>query len=401
MSRSLSDTLSWDRLVTAIKDHLGLVLTETGTEQFRHTFSGVGAKNQDDFASAVLLETLTIRAQNGVVSETDVIRAGWRVAKQIYRQTREALAVDPSILNAISRAKPGTSGSASIGSPEVNDLLAFATRLDAIGAVILTMRLEGFALKEIAAQLGLSTTTVWDRLQGMATELGTQLNVNDEVSTRGPLTTAQLLLEGSVHSLAEAGLRIRSAYFLWERGDYAGAVIFATYAWEGIGQSLILRDLWHRVLNGHEVSPDEVRAACRDHVQKLRRGQLSTVQRGDTAQDGFSKLLGTMRTSRPGSGEWKDAKRVLDEAAERQRKRTPADRHRLRMRAQYVDLRPSGTGWDLPNDIPREIARRFLEDAANDYRMEYDRIQSRVATEPELLHALEAWSACPELPTPP
>jgi AbiV family abortive infection protein len=215
------------------------------------------------------------------------------------------------------------------------------------------------------------------------------------------MVTSQVLLEGLVYALEQAGRLLQSATLLYQNSDYAGAVVFTAYAREEIGRSYRLRDLRKKVISGEILSSQHVTDACKDHVEKQASGQLSTVQRAESQDEGLGKLLGTKLSSHPYSQEWKAATNTLDGIAERQRKRAPNDRHELRMRALYVELNKCGSGWNRPRDIPQETVRRFLEEATNDYRLVYDHVQDRNDLDGELLQALQAWPDCPELPAPP
>jgi hypothetical protein len=71
--------------------------------------------------------------------------------------------------------------------------------------------------------------------------------------------------------------------------------------------------------------------------------------------------------------------------------------------ALYVDLRDSGSDWGRPSQVSRDESRKLLNDAANEYAGQWDRIRPdllRATGDPRLADALEAWRERPELPAP-
>ncbi len=168
----------WERLVTAIQNHLGIPMSEEGTRKLRYAFFAVGVKNQEDFVSAVFLEALEARTRAETLSEADVIRAGWRVGKRIHREANKALTVDPYILNKTNQRRVSPSATAPTTSLEAIEVLDFAKRLDPVGATLLVMWLEGETLSEIANRSGLPITTVWERLKLVKTELKEHFRVD-------------------------------------------------------------------------------------------------------------------------------------------------------------------------------------------------------------------------------
>jgi hypothetical protein len=73
------------------------------------------------------------------------------------------------------------------------------------------------------------------------------------------------------------------------------------------------------------------------------------------------------------------------------------------MAALYVDV-TSGGNWNRPmTGISQEQARDFLQDAANDYRLQYWRyseLKILEAEDPELFQGLTQWVDRPQLPHP-
>lgn len=169
----------WKWFVTTIRDHLGIDLSEDASKKIRGAFLDVGSRNYEDFASSVVLEALTTRAEKGLINETEVIQAAWRVAKRICREASEAISIDPSALNTLRDAKTAREASSPSSTAEAQSLLEFAQTLDALGGALLAMRLQGLTLSEIADKAGLSTTTVWERLHRLKLQLRGRLGSGD------------------------------------------------------------------------------------------------------------------------------------------------------------------------------------------------------------------------------
>src|SRR5207245_946879 len=91
----------------------------------------------------------------------------------------------------------------------------------------------------------------------------------------------------------------------------------------------------------------------------------------------------------------------IDKIDKAQSKRTPDDRHRLRMKALYVDIL-SEEQWNQPTrEISQTTAYQFLVDATNDYELQRQRYMDLSlvkAVDQELHDALVQWAERPELP---
>jgi AbiV family abortive infection protein len=213
------------------------------------------------------------------------------------------------------------------------------------------------------------------------------------------------LLEGAAYALEQCGLLLRDANLLYRNGSYASAVAVAAFAQEELGRWRILLDLRRKVLRGDRLTIKEIQTRCGDHVRKQEAGVMSTVMRAHR-DSGLGKLLQTRMSAKPGSKEWKEARKQIEELNRRKKKRVPGDRHEQRMSALYVDA-VSLDRWNRPTkEIPPTLAFERLQDAANDYSGQYDRYTDPHAyktDDPKLYSALEEWTdrptlACPESP---
>jgi AbiV family abortive infection protein len=206
------------------------------------------------------------------------------------------------------------------------------------------------------------------------------------------------LLEGAVYALEQCGLLLRDANQLFRNCSYANAVALAAFAREELGRWRILLDLRHKVLGGEHLSLKELQTQCEGHVRKQEAGMTSITTRAHR-DSGLGKLL----NARPGSKEWKAANDQIEKLNRQKKKRVPDDRHRQRMSALYVDAISVGR-WNRPSkEISQACASDFLQDAVNDYSVQYSRYAELEITRhsnPELFSALQQWPDRPELPTP-
>jgi AbiV family abortive infection protein len=212
----------------------------------------------------------------------------------------------------------------------------------------------------------------------------------------------QYLLEGAAYALEQCGLLLRDANLLYERRSYASAVTLAAFAQEELGRWKMLHDLRRKVIRGDSVTIKEIQTRCGDHVRKQEAGGMSVVTRADIGT-GVAKLHETLMTATPGSEEWKSARKEIEELDRRKKKRVPGERHEQRMSALYVDA-VSPDQWNRPtNKISPTLAFERLQDAANDYSMQYDRYtnpQNFKPDDPKLYTALEKWTDRPTLAPP-
>jgi AbiV family abortive infection protein len=178
----------------------------------------------------------------------------------------------------------------------------------------------------------------------------------------------QYLLEGAVYALEQCGLLLRDANVLYRSGSYATAVALAAFAQEELGRWRILLDLRTKLLGGEHLTIEEIQKHYEGHVRKQGAGMTSITMTADRGS-GLGKLLQT----RHGSKEWKAAREQLEKLNQQKRRRVPDDRHKRRMSALYVDA-VSLDRWNRPaKEISQTFASDFLQDAVNDYSIQYDR----------------------------
>jgi AbiV family abortive infection protein len=211
--------------------------------------------------------------------------------------------------------------------------------------------------------------------------------------------TPEYLLEGAAYALEQCGLLLRDANLLYQSRSYANAVVLAAFAQEKLGQYDILLCLRRTVLSGGSVTIKEIQTRCGDHVRKQEAGQMSISTRADR-DSSVGKLHQTLESAKPGSKEWKEARKQIEELDHQKRKRAPGDRHKQRKSALYVDA-VAPDGWNRPvKAISQASAYDRLVDAANDYSMRYDRYTNPQIHKPddlELYTALEKWTERPTL----
>jgi AbiV family abortive infection protein len=163
----------------------------------------------------------------------------------------------------------------------------------------------------------------------------------------------------------------------------------------------MLLELRKRALAGESLTVGDVRTAYDDHVRKQEAGMSSLTTRADR-DSGVGKLLQFRFKAALGSKERQEADKQIDKIDRVKSKRTPDDRHRLRMKALYVDIL-SEEHWNRPaQEISQTAAYEFLADAINDYGLQrsqrYMELQILQAIDSELHDALVQWSDRPKLP---
>jgi AbiV family abortive infection protein len=177
--------------------------------------------------------------------------------------------------------------------------------------------------------------------------------------------TAEFLLRGYALALEQCGLLLRDAVRLYESGSYATAVVLTAFAREELGRSTILLDFWRKRSGGSTVTVEQIDAACSEHVEKQRAGMLSSAITGDRDTT-LGKILTDRMTYGPQTEEWKAANAELKQIDKIKSKRTPDDRHTMRMSALYVEPK-SSADWNRPADTSATVAHDFLQHAVNDY----------------------------------
>jgi AbiV family abortive infection protein len=213
--------------------------------------------------------------------------------------------------------------------------------------------------------------------------------------------TAQSLLRGAVYSIEHCGQLLGDAKALYENGPYATALALGAFAREDLGRWRMLLELRKRALAGDSLTAEDVKTAYDDHVRKQEAGMTSLTLRADN-DSSIGKLLQTRIKASIGSKERQETDKQIDKIDQVKSKRTPDDRHRLRMKALYVDIL-SEKHWNRPaQEISQTAAYEFLADAINDYRLQrsqrYMELQILNAVDSELHDALVHWSDRPELP---
>jgi AbiV family abortive infection protein len=211
----------------------------------------------------------------------------------------------------------------------------------------------------------------------------------------------QDLLRGAWYALEQAGRLVRGSVVLFDSGDRSTAVGVAMLAREELGRSRILRSLGKGA--NEKAAPilvAEVEAALQDHAAKQRAAAWSVTL---TAPHGtpLNELMWASMREPPSSDVWRQDEQSIETAAAAKRKRLPADRHQLRMRAFYVDLSPDGT-WKRPVDIGHDEALAAVNETSNDYAQERDRLRDEVieADCPEMASARRLMSPAPVLVEP-
>jgi AbiV family abortive infection protein len=213
--------------------------------------------------------------------------------------------------------------------------------------------------------------------------------------------TPEYLLKGAAYALEQCGLLLRDANLLYRNGSYASAVAVVLFAREELGRWRILLDLRKNVLGGDRLTIKEIQNRCRDHVRKQQAGMMSFVLRV-VRDPALAKLLDTYLSAKPDSEERKTAREQL-ELDDKRTKRIPVERHKQRMSALYVDA-VTPDRWNRPTrEISPTSALLYLQDAANDYSVQYNHytnLEIGKLADLELYTALEKWVSRPTLPPP-
>jgi len=215
-----------------------------------------------------------------------------------------------------------------------------------------------------------------------------------------PRVSDDVLLKGAWYAIQQAGHLFEHAVILFDAGVHSSAVALALLGREELGRYAILRDLWRKASAGCALSPDDVRKACEDHVEKQRRGTFSLVYR-TSADTGFGKLLRSLVGLLPSSEAARKIREAIKDIDTRKAKRLPEEHHAARMRSLYVDLNEAGLDWLTPSSITEADARTAVEDAVNDYSVQRDRLTTPgilAAVDLDLAKAFESWGNRPALP---
>jgi AbiV family abortive infection protein len=215
------------------------------------------------------------------------------------------------------------------------------------------------------------------------------------------MVSAETLRQGAWYALEQAGRLLRAAAMLADNGDPITGAALAMFAREELGRSDILRTLASGVDAGGSMEPAEVRDACEDHVKKQSAGAFSTTLRGQPPT-GVDTALRKMLATEPASQEGQAAKQTADLATEAKRRRSPQQRHSIRIGGLYVELNDEGSGWLRPSTRDLSEASNEIVDAVNDYAAERDRLREEVLEEdrPEMARARASMPLEIKLPEP-
>jgi AbiV family abortive infection protein len=209
--------------------------------------------------------------------------------------------------------------------------------------------------------------------------------------------TAETLLQGAWYSLEQAGRLLVTSVMVFEKGDVSTATGIAMFGREELGRYKILRRLADEANTG-SVFVDYVQAEVDDHEDKQRAATLSSTIRTERGT-GLDDLLRTRMREPPASDAWRIADEKLKIVTDAKTKRTPADRHRLRMKCLYVDIESNGLGWRRPHDLSAKEALEAITDALNDYSVQRDRLIN-VPGDPPMMKAFDTIRPVPDLLPP-
>ncbi len=206
-----------------------------------------------------------------------------------------------------------------------------------------------------------------------------------------------VLLKRAWYALEQCGHLLQDSVKLYSAGRYANSVALALLAREELGRCKILFHLWQQAMSGKTFLVKDVRAAYDNHVAKQRSGQLSMTYRVEGPGELAELFRARLKTS-PGTAEYKKIAKQVKQLDDTTRKRTPVNRHAMRMSATYVDINDNGTDWNRPAAVSKRAAENCLMDAVNDYALQLDKIDHE--RDDALDTALAAWPDKPALPPP-
>src|SRR5713226_355724 len=215
--------------------------------------------------------------------------------------------------------------------------------------------------------------------------------------------TVSVLLKGAWYALEQCGILLRDASVLYSAKAYPSAVALAMIGREELGKYRMLLEEWRKAEStGKLPAVEAIRALCADHIEKQKRAVLGLTFTAE-GPSAFGSAIAAQIKHKPQDIECQAAEKVIQAGLKAMAKRAPDARHNSRMRALYVDLDGSGSAWNRPSKISLEECKKLLNDAANDYAGQRDRMNPdllRGIGEPKLADALEGWRDRPELPGP-
>jgi AbiV family abortive infection protein len=211
------------------------------------------------------------------------------------------------------------------------------------------------------------------------------------------------LLKGAWYALEQCGILLRDASVLYGAKAYPSTVALAMIGREELGKfRLLLEEFRTAEGTGRLPTVEAIQAACANHIEKQKRAVLGLTFTADGPST-FGDAIKAQIKYKPKDAEYRAAEEIIQAGLKAMAKRAPESRHNSRMRAVYVDLDDSGSAWSRPSEMSQGECKKLINDAANDYvgqldRMNLDRL--RGMGEPKLADALEGWRDRPELPGP-
>ena len=172
--------------------------------------------------------------------------------------------------------------------------------------------------------------------------------------------------------MEQAGRLMRTATMVFDAGDASTGVAVAMLGREELGRSRILLERGKAAHAGQMIAADALTKELAKHIEKQRRGALSVVLRplqGTALSDAFQ----TQTASEPGSKDWLEAETVIEQAIAETFAAQPAQRHRDRMSAVYLDLDDDGKTWVRLASMNTEFARDAITHAVSDYSVAHFR----------------------------
>lgn len=213
---------------------------------------------------------------------------------------------------------------------------------------------------------------------------------------------ADVLLKGSWYAAEQCGHLLHHAAILHRSGAYPTAAAVALLGREELGAHKFLLDQW-RTATKWGIGPDAnvLKDNLRDHLLKQTCSQI-LITYMDDGGGRLQEIATRMFAARPESSEYWAASDELEVALRRAAKRAPGSRHSTRLRALYVDLDASGTGWNRPTEVSAREATACLLHAVNDYARDKDNLRPEllIHRDPVLAAALAAWPDKPPLLLP-
>jgi len=171
----------------------------------------------------------------------------------------------------------------------------------------------------------------------------------------------EVLAEGALRALEQAFRLADDAFLLLEKERWPTAVVLALFAREELGRYALLAEVFRDARTGKAVSASDIAKRCEDHLEKMRRGFVTTTIRvPETEAASWEAFF-----NNPGTPESKTFRERLDRMHHAKARRQHDDAHKMRLRALYIELSSSGT-WVLPSDVSKEDAEVEVRGAAAD-----------------------------------